>query len=117
MNAVYEQQVSDEPALRRQAREAIRSGKLPGRRPTGVWGGPGTGASCAVCGQSVGRGGLELELEFREAEAADSDIHHLHLRCFAAWELECQAFLPTAQDGGTISPRERDLQKNDGGPV
>jgi len=38
----------DEPRLREQAREAVRSGKLPSRSPDPTWGGPGVGARCAT---------------------------------------------------------------------
>ena len=33
----------DEQILREKAREAVRSGKLPARRPDRTWGGPGLG--------------------------------------------------------------------------
>jgi biotin operon repressor len=38
----------DEPRLREQAREAIKSGKLPSQTPNRTWGGPGIGAECSV---------------------------------------------------------------------
>ena len=43
----------DETALRAKAREVIRTGKLPSRRPDRTWGGPGVGAPCTVCGEAV----------------------------------------------------------------
>ena len=38
----------DEPRLREQAREAIKSSKLPSQTPNRTWGGPGIGAECSV---------------------------------------------------------------------
>jgi len=79
----------DEPRLREQAREAIQGGKLPSRAPDRMWGGPGVGADCAVCGLPVTREQLEFEIEFaRDGDNPGLDQFHVHLRCFAAWELE-----------------------------
>ena len=95
----------DDHALRQQARDAIMAGRLPARSPTGVWGGPGTGKNCAVCGQVVGKDRLGFEVEFAE-DAGVPELHHVHVWCFAAWEFECRSFLPAAADNGTISGRE-----------
>jgi integrase len=38
----------DEAILREKARDAVRSGKLPARRPDRTWGGPGVGAPCTI---------------------------------------------------------------------
>jgi len=43
----------DETGLRAKAREAIRTGRLPSRRPDRTWGGPGVGVVCTVCGEAV----------------------------------------------------------------
>ena len=95
--------MSDEPGLRAQAREAIRSGKLPHRSAVRTFSGPGAGAVCEVCRGPVRPDEMEIELEFKghltgqssisevlERLRATSDGHryHLHLRCFAAWEFE-----------------------------
>jgi hypothetical protein len=101
-------ETTDEPALREKARDAIMAGRLPTRSPTGVWGGPGTGKSCAVCTQVIGGDGLGFELEFDGDDVAGSRVHDVHIWCFAAWEFECRAFLPATDDSGTISGRERD---------
>jgi len=54
-----------------------------------MWGGPGVGADCAVCGLPVTREQLEFEIEFaRNGDNPGLDQFHVHLRCFAAWELE-----------------------------
>jgi hypothetical protein len=107
----------DESTLRLKAREAMDTGRLSSRRPTRMWGGPGNGASCAVCGQRLGREDMEFELEFAGDDMNTRQTnHHVHIRCFAAWELEREEvlngasgnLLSAAVDQGTIAARERD---------
>ena len=102
MNETYES------ALRQKARDAIMAGRLPTCSPTGVWGSPGTGKTCAVCGQVIGRDGLGFELEFDGDDVAGRQVHNVHIWCFAAWEFECQSSLPAVDDEVTIPGRERD---------
>jgi hypothetical protein len=79
----------DEPLLREKAREAIRSGRLPSTRASRIFGGPGSGAPCAVCREPIPRTDTEYELEFnRHGTKPGFDRYYLHYRCFAAWELE-----------------------------
>jgi hypothetical protein len=79
----------DEYFLREQAREAIRSGTLPTRKPDRTYGGHGSGIDCAVCGQRMTRDQPEFEIEFsRNGMTAGVDSFHLHPRCYAAWEFE-----------------------------
>jgi hypothetical protein len=93
--------MTDECILRTKAREAIRAGKLPSHPPHRVWGGRGIGACCAICGKPAGLDEVELELEFsRQDDDGGLGNHHVHVQCFAAWELECKNF-ETPQ--GTIS--------------
>lgn len=99
---------SFETALRQKARDAIAAGRLPTRSPTGVWGGPGTGKSCAVCAQVIGGDGLGFELEFEADGGGEREVHNVHIWCFAAWEFECRSLLQAADDNGTITGRERD---------
>jgi hypothetical protein len=66
----------DEPILRAKAREVIRFGSLPSRRPDRTWGGPGIGAPCTVCGEPIRVDQLEFEIEF----ARDSDYPGLDER-------------------------------------
>ena len=80
--------MGDESALRDLAREAIRAGKLPDHRLERVWGGPGSGAPCAVCGKTIGTDEVKIELPFTLDESSGAANCHLHARCFAAWGLE-----------------------------
>ena len=128
----------NEIALRQRARQAMEAGKLPERRPARMWGGRGSGGNCAICGSTLDPDGPELDLEFSDGTGGAATNHHVHVRCFAAWELERDAFavargkaasaaperfqpaapiakrslnghdLPRATNGGTIVGRERD---------
>ncbi len=98
--------VGAEDALRQKARAAIRAGMLPTQHQVSTWGGPGSGASCAVCGSPVPRDGLGFDLEFRDADGR-IELRHVHIPCFAAWDLECRALLQADGDGVTIPACER----------
>jgi hypothetical protein len=97
---------SAEGLLRRQARAAIHAGMLPRQHHVSVWGGPGSGASCAVCGNAVAGNELGFELEFRDATGR-LELRYVHIPCFAAWDLECRSVLHADGDSCTISHRER----------
>jgi hypothetical protein len=101
-----ESSVSADSLLRRKARAAIRAGMLPSQHQVSVWGGPGSGASCAVCGDMVPQDGLGFEMEFRDVEGRP-ELRQVHIPCFAAWDLECRAFLQADGNGVTIPDRER----------
>ena len=76
-------------SLRKEAREAIRTGKLPDAPPDRMWGGPAGGADCTICGAPVPPDQMEFEIEFaHHGDRAGPDRHHLHVQCFEAWELE-----------------------------
>jgi hypothetical protein len=83
----------NEAGLRKVAREVLRAGKLPRQEPDRTWGGLGVGAPCAVCEKPVTRDELEYEVQFAHDGASPGlDKYHLHLRCFAVWELERTKF-------------------------
>jgi hypothetical protein len=89
--------------LREKARQAIRSGKLPTRKPARRLGGLGRGGVCAVCGERLTPTQMEIEIEFnRHGSTPGLDTHQLHPRCFAAWEFEIHSRL----DQGSISSRD-----------
>jgi len=83
----------DEQELRRKARTALNLGSIPRDRPKGLWGGSGSGESCPVCGHVVDAAEMELEVEFEITEVGTQGVRefHLHLPCFAAWEIERKA--------------------------
>jgi hypothetical protein len=77
----------DQSVLHEKAAAAILSGKLPARRPDSTWGGPGTGAPCAVCDLPVAKSELEHEFEMQGTGGVEkpSLTLHVHIRCFAVW--------------------------------
>lgn len=77
-----------ETALRGGGQQALRRAALPERRPDGIWGGPGAGACCTICGAGVSRDEVELEIEFARDDGPGVDRYHVHVCCFAAWEAE-----------------------------
>ena len=78
----------DEDELRRKARAALNAAIIPREGPSGVWGGNGSGESCPVCGHRVDASEMELEMEFAVESTSGVREFHLHLPCFAAWEIE-----------------------------
>jgi hypothetical protein len=83
----------NEAALRRLARLVLEGGKLPQRVPDRTWGGPGIGAPCALCDQPITLDQMECEVQFaHDGVPPGLDRYHLHLRCFAVWELERTKF-------------------------
>lgn len=97
---------SEDGLLHRKARDAIRAGMLPREQQVSTWGGPGSGASCAVCGSPVSGDGLGFELEFQDAQGR-FELRYVHIPCFAAWDRECRSFLQADGNGLTIPDRER----------
>lgn len=77
-----------EALIREKARAAIRGRKLPARRPDRTWGGLGIGLPCAVCELPIKRHEREGQIQFEhEGRVPGLDTYHVHLRCFAVWEL------------------------------
>jgi hypothetical protein len=121
--------MTDDGILRARARHAMSTGRLPRHRPDRMWGGPGNGATCAVCGQAVSRAEMGFDLEFAGGTSAPSAVNHqFHVRCFAAWEFELDSvehahrahdepaqLLRTHSGEATINSRERD-RFEPGGP-
>jgi hypothetical protein len=79
----------DENILREKARAAVQDGKIPSRRADRTWGGPGVGATCAICELPATRAEMEFEVQFaRDGDNPGLDKFHVHVRGFAAWEFE-----------------------------
>lgn len=84
-------QPDDDAALRRKAAQAIDAGTLPAHLPHRTWGGPGAGEPCTICGSRVENSELVIEFKFlRDGASEGGDVHHLHIRCHAAWVVECR---------------------------
>ena len=98
--------LNDESPLREKAREVIQAGKLPDRRPDRTWGRLGAGADCIICNATLKPDEIEFEIEFvGNGNKAGLDKYHVHLRCFAAWELE-RDNLDLARGGGFLHRSE-----------
>lgn len=112
--------MADESVLRAWAREAVKTGKLPDRPPERIWGGPGSGAPCAMCGKTVANEDVEFELQFASDQGPGAANCHVHARCFAAWELERRNGTPTGHSlpegssEGIIQARERNTTTQGG---
>lgn len=81
--------IDDEQDLRRMARAAMRAGILPSRRPERVWGGMGSGSTCAVCARSIDAIEPEFELDCEPQNGIQRDgVLRVHARCFVVWDEE-----------------------------
>jgi hypothetical protein len=79
----------DESALREKARAAILNGKIPSNRQDRMWGGPGVGVICTICGLPVAKDQMAIEIQFsHDGDDPGLDKFDIHVRCFAAWEFE-----------------------------
>jgi hypothetical protein len=78
----------NEAEIRALARGVLQTRTLPRHDPDRTWGGPGVDKPCTICGLRIPADTTEYELQFRNGQTADLDRFHLHLRCFAVWELE-----------------------------
>jgi hypothetical protein len=102
---------SDQHSLHENAVEAIRTGRLPRRRPDRLWGGPGQGLACALCGEIVGKHETELEIEFTvsDGKTPERGGQRFHPPCFAVWESEVARLAPTLP--ATMSERDDSTQR------
>lgn len=106
--------MADDSVLPGRVRELMKVGKLPRHRPARLWGGPGSGESCDVCGKTIGTGELEMELQFTSEGGTGTGNYHAHARCLAVWERELQSGgtngrpLPEEGNVGIMAGRERD---------
>jgi|RhiMethySRZTD1v2_1073278.scaffolds.fasta_scaffold00140_39 hypothetical protein len=89
--------LNNDSVLLAKAREAMQTGDLPRRYPDELWGGPATGARCAVCGATTTPGDIEVEFEFtRDSQRTK---YHAHPRCFSIFSYELSR-VPAAKTAG-----------------
>jgi hypothetical protein len=94
-----EDYMSAESTLRAQARSLMEAEKVPNRPPDRIWGGPGVGTPCMVCGARVKSNEAELEVEW--CDGTSTTNQHFHTRCFAALEAEIREREPAERPFGT----------------
>ena len=85
--------------LQARVREAMQAGTLPKRSPDEVWGGPATGARCAVCEALTILG--EVELEFTFTRDSERSTYYAHPGCFSIFSRELEAPPGQTADHGT----------------
>jgi hypothetical protein len=77
--------MSNDSYVRRKVREVMEAGKLPHRQPDHIWGGPGSGLSCAICDVALERDGVELEIQYLP-DAGSAGSYRVHVGCFSQFE-------------------------------
>lgn len=65
-------------------RARILSTRLPGRPTAYVYTGPGDGARCACCDETIGPAEIQYDLDFPAREGEISSFA-MHLDCFHLW--------------------------------
>ena len=106
--------MSNDIQLRIKAREAIQAGHLPKRSPDKMWGGPASGAPCAICGVETTLGVVELELEFfGDSDKARTTNYSVHPHCFAIFNLELQRLLTPPDPEKALDLMEGKVPRND----
>ena len=94
--------------VRRHVLAAIAQGVLPASLPRKTWGGYGTGERCLGCGRTITTD--QLETEFEDSGRRQ---YHLHIQCFAAWEVLAgprgvpEPSLPPSLNGGYSAAGEQ----------
>jgi hypothetical protein len=111
--------MSDSVTIRDKVLAAVHDGTLPDCSPQRTWGGQGSGASCAICGELISRDEVEFELEFARGSGGSGpgsgpDNYRVHFGCFSLWETErrklelARARLSDAGAGTRVPPHERE---------
>lgn len=80
--------MSDNGSMHDGIDRAKGTGELPRRTPDKLWGGPSTGALCAICGIPTSSGSVELELEFAADDDGAATTHRVHPHCFSLFTVE-----------------------------
>jgi hypothetical protein len=86
---------TDDIALRTLIIAKIHDGRLPRTALPHVWGGPGHGATCSACEDTISKRELEIE-----ADLMDGNTFMFHVRCFQLWDEERKAVQGRAAHGG-----------------
>jgi hypothetical protein len=74
-------------SLKKLARAAIDSGRVPQTRAERPWGSSGDGGECAICTQVIGSQELGYELQFPQSEPKETPRYcQVHARCLKAWD-------------------------------
>jgi hypothetical protein len=80
---------------RTQVSHLLRLGHLPDRHPDRTWGGPASAWPAGSVRNPIRRDQFEMEIQFAyDGYDRRLDKFHLHVRCFAVWELERTADEP-----------------------
>lgn len=74
---------NEETWLSERVRALLATNELPREPATHVWGGPGGGYRCAVCGATISAEQVEFEALFPSQTTA-----RFHRSCHTAWERE-----------------------------
>jgi hypothetical protein len=80
--------MNDKTELRRMARDAIGTGRMPRIRPLRTWAGMGDDSPCSLCAAPIHVEEVEIEMEFDGASRPEPVACRVHARCFEAWEIE-----------------------------
>jgi hypothetical protein len=103
MNSNPHRTMNIDGSLELKARELIRTGALPARLPDRMWGGPGSGSPCPVCGRPVRDDEIGLEIELG-SDGTGASAQHFHVPCFTALKAELRKLEHgEARGGGAIA--------------
>jgi hypothetical protein len=73
----------EDSAVRLLIRAKLADGRLPQGRSERVWGGYGTGETCAACEESISKDQLAME-----SPRLTGGVMAFHVKCFAVWDDE-----------------------------
>ncbi len=79
----------------------IRDSRLPGTTPPHVWGGPGHGAACSACEDTISKRQREIE-----AVLVGGTTFMFHVHCFQLWDEEREA-VQDAEPRTVVTARKR----------
>ena len=83
----------DETTLRALIRDKLRSGRLPLKKISRLWGGPADGEVCDACDQPITKQQLVMEGIASVLSDAPKDRKPIqfHVQCFQVWDAERRA--------------------------